>query len=44
MCVLRLLIFFAPVCAGKGQVRIQDPPAWNGGAAKEVQCKEEAEG
>lgn len=35
---------FVCVCTGKGQVRVQDPPAWNGGTAEEVQCKEEAEG
>lgn len=32
------------VCAGEGQVRLQDPPARNGGTAEEVQRQEEAEG
>lgn len=29
---------------GEGQVRLQDPPAGDGGAAEEVQRQEEAEG
>lgn len=32
------------VCVGEGQVCLQDPPAWNSGAAEEVQCQAEAEG
>lgn len=32
------------VRAGEGPVRLQDPPARNGGAAEEVQRQEEAKG
>ena len=34
----------ARACVGEGQVCLQDSPAWNSGAAEEVQCQAEAEG
>lgn len=39
---LNYLFFLKCGFAGEGQVRLQDPPARDGGAAEEVQCQEEA--
>lgn len=39
-----IVLVCACVCAGEGQVCVQDPPARNSGAAEEVQRQEEAEG